>query len=78
MDVSLKAALNELQHHIDENSDQTLLIFESRWSLDRWKRRVQEEDDYIFKDAILVTLYDLTRNNGLTGRRFRNYCFMPL
>jgi hypothetical protein len=83
MTDALKIALNQLQLHIDKNSAKTLLIFDNQWSLDRFKRNICEEcnielsEDYL-KDKILITIEDMVFNNGLKGREFRYYRFMPL
>lgn len=78
----LKIGINMLQYHIDRSSDNVLLIFDNGMSVDRYKKYVTKlisknmiPEDYWDK-TICVTIEDLYRPHGLTGRKFRSYRFI--
>lgn len=79
-----RIALNDLQYHIDRSSDEVLLIFENEWSIDHFMKERKKDitnyelpNDY-FDNLTLITLAEFASGHGLTGRRFREYRFMPL
>lgn len=79
---SLKAAINELQYRIDRTSDVVLLIFDNEWRKDMYIKQCKEKIDRLelpinwLDNLIFVTMEDLIKPNGLSGRRFAHYNFM--
>lgn len=82
MDNDLKLALNNLQAHIDKDSDMALIIFDDHASLDYYTRmrKIDMERGYVPKDYFekmkLVTLADLKHGFGITDMKFYEYFFM--
>lgn len=81
MTDNLKNAINELQYRIDKCSDTMLLIFDNVIAMDVYIRRHKEKIDNLelpldfFDRIILMTIEELSRPNGLSGRRFGQYHF---
>ena len=82
MTNQLKIAINNLQHYIDNDSDNILLIFDDIWWLDRYKQTCIENitigrvpKDY-FDKTICITIEDLINRSTLDGRRFSEYHFV--
>lgn len=72
----LKIFLNIIQYYLTNDSDKILLIFDTRWQLERYRKGKKEEQ---LKDEILVTYTEITYKDLphiLVGRRIRRYWFM--
>ena len=69
----LKIKINELQFHIDRDSNMQLIIFDNPNLLDNY---IKLGDKKAQLNKKLITLNELCYSNALDGLKFRNYWFI--
>lgn len=70
---NLKSIINILQYHLAKDSDNILLIFDTKDQLEIYRKINKRKH---LEKEILKTIGELLYGNSLTGIRFRTYHFI--